>query len=109
MRRSGVRLDRDLVDAALPEWEDSIGLTAVPGGLGVREMALFHRPTRTLVLTDLVQNLEAHKLPAALRPAARGPRPGCSASRRRTACPRLTCRPWSSCDGGPRRGLRQGC
>ena len=71
VRRSGVRLDRDLVDAAPPEWGDSIGLTAVPGGLGFHELALFHRPTRTLVLTDLVLNLEAHKLPAALRSLAR--------------------------------------
>ncbi len=71
VRRSGVRLDRDLPDIAPPEWGDDIALVTVPGGLGFRELALFHRPTRTLVLTDLVLNLEAHKLPAILRPLAR--------------------------------------
>lgn len=71
VRRSGVRLDRDLGDAAPPEWGDAIALAAVPGGLGFREVALFHRPTRTLVLTDLVLNLEPYKLPAPMRPLMR--------------------------------------
>lgn len=71
VRRSGVRLDRDLADAAPAEWGEGIGLVIVPGGLGFREAALFHRPTRTLVLTDLVMNMEARKLPAVLRPVAR--------------------------------------
>lgn len=71
VRRSGVRLDRDLPDIAPPEWGDDVALVTVPGGLGFREVAFLHRPTRTLVLTDLVLNLEAHKLPAILRPLAR--------------------------------------
>lgn len=71
VRRSGVRLDHDLADAAPPEWGNDIELMTVPGGLGFREVALFHRPARTLVLTDLVLNLEARTLPAALRPVAR--------------------------------------
>ncbi len=71
VRRSGVRLDHDLGDRAPGEWGDAVGLVTVPGGLGFRETALFHRPTRTLVLTDLVVNLEADKLPAVVRPAVR--------------------------------------
>ncbi len=70
VRRSGVRLDNDLGDVPPPEWE-GITLVTVPGGLGFLEVALFHGPSRTLVLTDLVLNLEAQKLPAALRPLAR--------------------------------------
>ncbi len=70
VRRSGVRLDNDLGDVPPPEWE-GITLVTVPGGLGFLEVALFHGPSRTLVLTDLVLNLEAQKLPAALRPVAR--------------------------------------
>ncbi len=70
VRRSGLRLDNDLGDVPPPEWE-GIALATVPGGLGFREVALFHEPSRTLVLTDLVLNLEAAKLPAALRPLAR--------------------------------------
>ncbi len=70
VRRSGVRLDNDLGDVPPPGWE-GIALVTVPGGLGFLEVALFHQPSRTLVLTDLVLNLEPHKLPAALRPLAR--------------------------------------
>ena len=71
VRRSGVRLDHDLNDTAPPEWGGAIAVATVPGGLGFRETALFHRPTRTLLLTDLVVNLEPPKVPAAMRPMAR--------------------------------------
>ena len=71
VKQSGVRLDRDLSDVPPPEWGGAIELATVPGGLGFHEVAMFHRPTRTLVLTDLVLNLEADKLPAAVRPVAR--------------------------------------
>ncbi len=71
VRKSGVRLDHDLGDRAPVEWGDGLILVAVPGGLGWREAALFHRATRTLVLADLVVNLEEEKLPRAVRPAAR--------------------------------------
>ena len=71
VRRAPIRLDRDLPDGAPAEWNNTIDLTTVPGGLGFRETALFHRPSRTLVLTDLVLNIEASKVPALLRPSAR--------------------------------------
>ena len=71
VQASGVRLDHDLSDAAPAEWGGAVGVTTVPGGLGFHEVALFHRPTRTLVLTDLVLNLDSSKLPSALRPLAR--------------------------------------
>ena len=70
VQESGVRLDRDLSDVPPAEWGGAIALATVPGGLGFQEVALFHRPTRTLVLTDLVLNLEAGKLPVVLRPLA---------------------------------------
>jgi hypothetical protein len=70
VRRSGVRLDHDLGDTAPSEW-DGIGLVMVPGGMGFHEAALFHQPTRTLVLTDLILNLDRHKLPGVMRPVAR--------------------------------------
>lgn len=71
VRRSGVRLDHDLGHVAPSEWGGAIGLNVVAGGFGFREIALFHIPSRTLVLTDLALNLEAPKLPAAIRPIAR--------------------------------------
>lgn len=71
VQKSGVRLDYDLSDVPPAEWGDAIELATVPGGFGFHEVALFHRSTRTLVLTDLVLNLEAPKVPAALRFLAR--------------------------------------
>lgn len=71
VRRSGVRLDTDLGDRAPEAWEGEIDQKVVPGGLGFREVACFHRPSRTLLLTDLVLNLEAEKLPPLTRFAMR--------------------------------------
>ncbi len=71
VRKAGVVVDHELTDIAPPEWGGAIDLVTVPGGLGFREVALFHVPSRTLVLADLVQNLERQRLPAPLRPLAR--------------------------------------
>ncbi|WP_201832173.1 DUF4336 domain-containing protein [Microvirga zambiensis] len=62
VRKEGLRLDRDLTDIPPAEWNGEIEQVVVPGGAGFREVAFFHRPTRTLILTDLVQNLEPEKL-----------------------------------------------
>ncbi len=72
VQRSGVRLDHELGDTAPAEWGDAIGLTTIRGAFGFHEAALFHRPSATLVLTDLVLNLEPEKLPGWFRPLARG-------------------------------------
>jgi len=69
VRRSGVRLDRDLSETTPPGWE-GITLIMLPGGFGFREVALFHQPTGTLVLTDVVQNMRPEQVPAAIRPLA---------------------------------------
>ena len=71
VQRSGVRLDQDLGTTAPAEWGDAISLTTIRGGFGFHEVALFHRPSATLVLTDLVLNLEPDKLPGWFRPVAR--------------------------------------
>ena len=70
VRRSGLRIDHELSEATPSAWGEDIELLMVPGGLGFTEVALHHRPTRTLVLTDLVLNLERHKLAAFVRPVA---------------------------------------
>ena len=67
VKAAGVRLDRDLSETAPPDWADEIEHAIVPGALGFREVAFFHRPSRTLLLTDLIQNLETKKLPLATR------------------------------------------
>lgn len=71
VRRSGIRLDIDLADGAPRAWNGAVEVVVVPGALGFREAALFHRPSRTLVLTDLVLNLEPRKVPLLLRPVVR--------------------------------------
>lgn len=71
VQRSGVRLDHDLGGAAPEAWGGAIETVVVPGGAGFSEVAMFHAPSRTLVLTDLVLNLEPRKLPLALRPVVR--------------------------------------
>jgi hypothetical protein len=71
VRRAGLRLDRVLSDEAPDAWARDLRQVVVPGGLGFREVAFFHGATATLVLTDLVLNLEAEKMPALLRPFLR--------------------------------------
>jgi hypothetical protein len=70
VRRSGVRLDHDLSDTAPSPWPGT-ELVLIPGAFGFREIALFHRPSRTLLLADLVLNLSASQVAAVARPLAR--------------------------------------
>jgi hypothetical protein len=71
VRRSGVRVDAELGSVAPAAWGGAIDLCVVPGGFGFHEVAMFHRPSGTLVLTDLVLNLEAAKVPVVVRPLLR--------------------------------------
>ncbi|MBM3606510.1 MAG: DUF4336 domain-containing protein [Alphaproteobacteria bacterium] len=68
VKRSGITLDRDLTGAGDAAWPAELEQVDVPGIGGFHEVALFHTPSRTLVLTDLVQNLEKSKMPALVRP-----------------------------------------
>jgi hypothetical protein len=70
VRRAGIRLDRDLSDQPPVEWAGEIDQAFVPGA-GFGEVAFHHKPTRTLVLTDLMMNIEPGKLPLLVRVAAR--------------------------------------
>ncbi|WP_126173594.1 DUF4336 domain-containing protein [Altericroceibacterium xinjiangense] len=63
VRRSGVRLDRDLGPVPPGAWSDEIEQGIIEGK-GFREAWFFHTPSRTLLLTDLIDNLEPEKLPA---------------------------------------------
>ena len=68
VRASGLRIDRVLGDAAPERWAHDLRQVVVPGALGFREVAFFHVPSSTLVLTDLVANLEADRMPWFARP-----------------------------------------
>lgn len=67
VRKSGLRLDRDLSSTPPDDWSAEIDQTIIPGGGGFREVAFLHRPTRTAILTDLIDNLEASRLPLPTR------------------------------------------
>jgi hypothetical protein len=47
-------------------WDEHIGTLPVRGDY-LTEMVFFHRQTRTLVLTDLIENFEPHKLSLPMR------------------------------------------
>ena len=67
VQRSGLRIDRVFSQATPSEWTHDLQQVVVPGGLGFREVAFFHGRTSTLLLTDLVVNLEPAKVPGFLR------------------------------------------
>ncbi|MEF2550519.1 DUF4336 domain-containing protein [Aurantimonas sp. A2-1-M11] len=70
VRRSGVRFDRDL-SAGIEGWPREIEQILVPGIGGFAETAMFHHASRTLLLADLVQNLQANRLQWLARPLAK--------------------------------------
>lgn len=62
LARTAIRLDRT---TGYP-WDDEAATLPVRGAY-LTEVVLFHHPSRTLVLTDLIENFEAHKLGALMR------------------------------------------
>ena len=71
VRLTGLRIDHEIGDKPPVQWAGDIDQAVIRGAAGYREAAFLHRPTRTLVLTDLVANLEAEKLSFAARTFAR--------------------------------------
>ncbi|MGJ4942050.1 SDR family oxidoreductase [Bradyrhizobium sp. HKCCYLS1011] len=69
VRRSGLRIDHELGERSPDEWAEDIELVLV-STLLFSEVELFHKPSRTLVLTDLVQNLAPEGLSPLSRAAA---------------------------------------
>jgi hypothetical protein len=67
VRASTVRFDAELGETAPAEWADTLDQGIVRGGAGFNEVWFFHRQTRTLVLVDLIENLEPDKLPPVAR------------------------------------------
>ena len=66
VRASGVRIDRELSDEPPSEWDGEIEVVLFYAPF-YAESALFHSASRTLVLTDVVQNIDPAILPRALR------------------------------------------
>lgn len=67
VRASGVRIDAELAEAPPGEWADVLDQGVVASGAGFNEVWFFHRQTSTLVLVDLIENLDPDKLPPVAR------------------------------------------
>ena len=55
-RAKGLNFEFVLGDAAPPLWADELAQVALQGTRIMREVAFFHRASRTLILVDLVEN-----------------------------------------------------
>jgi len=59
-----LRVDHDLTSTPPAEWEGQIDQVIVEGSRVHREAVFFHRASKSLILTDLIENFEADKVPA---------------------------------------------
>ena len=56
-KRKDLRFDAELGDEAPPEWSSVLDQHLFRGAPFMNEVAFFHRPSRTLILTDLAFNM----------------------------------------------------
>nr|WP_275116096.1 DUF4336 domain-containing protein [Aliiroseovarius subalbicans] len=71
LRGMALRFDHDLTPAPPGDWVDEIDQMIVRGSRIHREAVFFHRASRTLILTDLIENFEPAHLPWWMRIATR--------------------------------------
>ena len=57
-RRSDLRFDADLGDAPAAEWAESLDQVQMRGNLITTEVVFFHRRSRTVLVTDLIQHFD---------------------------------------------------
>ncbi|MCK1392530.1 SDR family oxidoreductase [Bradyrhizobium sp. 1] len=69
VREAGLRIDRELGDTTPEEWSAELETIAVNAPM-FSEVEIFDKRSRTLILTDLVQNLDSHQLPPSSQTAA---------------------------------------
>lgn len=72
-RQRGMELhiDHRLGQDAPEDWAGEIDQMIVEGSSTHREAVFFHRATRTLILTDLIENFEPKNMPLWMRPVLR--------------------------------------
>jgi len=69
VQEAGLHIDRELGDVTPQEWAAELQAVFINAPM-FSEVELFDKRSRTLVLTDLVQNLDADRLPGLTRAAA---------------------------------------
>lgn len=62
VQRAQLRIDRVLEEDSPPEWAEAIEQIIVRAP-PYAEVAFFHKPTRSMLLTDLILNIDAHDEP----------------------------------------------
>lgn len=55
-KRTDISFDNDLTDAPEQEWQDEIDQLIFKGSSAMEEVVFFHKKSKTLVLTDLIEN-----------------------------------------------------
>lgn len=63
-----VRFDHDLADGLPEAWGGALEALYVPGSTLHHEVVFFHHPSRSLILTDLIESFEAEHVAPCLRP-----------------------------------------
>jgi short-subunit dehydrogenase len=69
VQTAGVRIDRELDDGTPTEWADDLAAVLVSAPFFC-EVAIFDKRSRTLILTDIVQNLDPEIFPRPIQPLA---------------------------------------
>ena len=62
-RRPDLTVDRVLAESPFPEWSDVLDQVLVGGFPLANEVVFFHKPSRTLIVSDLVFNIGAESPP----------------------------------------------
>lgn len=57
-KRPDLHFDKELNSSAEPQWKDEIEQTLFSGSLSMEEVVFFHIDSKTLILTDLIENFE---------------------------------------------------
>ncbi|MCW9033803.1 MAG: DUF4336 domain-containing protein [Rhodospirillales bacterium] len=61
-KKQGWEFNQDLGEQPDKAWEDEIDQIIVRGGRYLDEVVFFHQASQTLILTDLIENFEPHKI-----------------------------------------------
>lgn len=61
----GWEFDKDLVETADSAWKEDVDQLIVHGGRFMDEVVFIHKPSRTLILADLIENFEPVKVHSA--------------------------------------------
>ena len=85
VRAAAIRIDRELEDGTPQEWADDLEVVLMSAPM-FSEVAIFDKRSGTLVLTDIVQNLDPNTLSPVAQAAARFLGISRPTARRRSTC-----------------------